>query len=282
MTPGIVDDEQVAFFRTFGFVVLRNAFEPRALAEELDRSLDDAFPSAIGATVGGATIRFRYLPMMCQRTPASLALVDRLAPAAAMLLGAPVLPVRAKGVVYSGATSWHSDSTAAVASVGFAAYLEPLDAESGALRVLPGSHRPELGTSLEGFTERFGAGLTEATTEPWVTSLPAFPIPTRPGDVIAFDEHLRHASAGGRVRRQWRVDFVADPLGPEQEQVVKSYLARVFPSDWDGGYDVDRYPSYGEHWLGLDRPWIDRLGQLGAYDAAATQERFARSRRANQ
>lgn len=53
-------------------------------------------------------------------------------------------------------------------------------------------------------------------------------IETEPGDVIVFDEHIIHGSTGGGERRQWRVDFVVDPPGPDEKDLVKSYFAQVF------------------------------------------------------
>jgi hypothetical protein len=43
--------------------------------------------------------------------------------------------------------------------------------------------------------------------------LPAHVIETEPGDLIVIDEHLFHASSGGAVRRQWRVDYLPVPAG---------------------------------------------------------------------
>jgi hypothetical protein len=270
----MLSDAQISHFRTFGFVVLRRAFDPRPLSEEVDRALRDGFPRSREVATGGG-IRFRYVPLMCERAPISLSLLDRFALPAAELLGAAILPVRAKGVLYSGATGWHRDSDHAVASVGFAGYLEPLGAGSGALRVLPGSHRPALGEAVGAYA----AGLTEEAPEARVAALPGFAVCTEPGDVIAFEEHLYHASAGGRERRQWRVDYVAAPAGAEEEGRVRAYYDSTYPPDWDGGYDVDRYPTYGGHWLSSGRPWIARLGELGVYRAAAAGEAFTRSRR---
>ena len=93
-------------------------------------------------------------------------------------------------------------------------------------------------------------------------------IETQPGDVIAFDEHLVHGSTGGGARRQWRIDFIVDPIGAEEEAKVRAYFARIYDAGWDGGYDVERYPSYGNHWRSANRPWTERLGALGAYDLA--------------
>jgi len=61
--------------------------------------------------------------------------------------------------------------------------------------------------------------------------------------MIVFDEHLFHSSFGGNVRRQWRIDFLCDPTGADAERLTKEYFQGIYPADWDGGYDADRYPS---------------------------------------
>jgi hypothetical protein len=266
----VLTDLDRAHYHAFGFVVLRAAFDPGPLSDELDRSLLDGLRRSAGTRSGAAGIEFGYLPLMNERTPVSLALLDQLAEPATTLLGASVLPVRAKAVRYAGGAGWHTDSHHQIASIGFAAYLEPLDEHRGALRVVPGSHRSALGLDVDAFLAH------EAATGS-VDSVPGFPVATAPGDVIAFDEHLYHASSGGRVRRQWRVDFVADPVGPAHEARVRRYFADIFPPDWDGGYDVDRFPTYGPHWRQSGRTWIDRLDQLGVFAAAEAEEAFARS-----
>jgi hypothetical protein len=258
----------VRHFRTFGFVVLRHALSPGALEEEMDRVTRDG-EASFHADVGGGEVKGRYAPMMTAQTPLSLSLLDRFQIPAALLLDGPVLPVRAKGVRYLGGTPWHTDSRHAVASVGFAAYLESLDAENGGLRVLPGSHLPDFGEAALAYLTSPGANTA-------VSMLPGYTIATEPGDVIAFDEHLLHASTGGHSRRQWRVDYVCDPVGSKGEARVRSYFASIFPPEWDGRYDVDQYPSYGPDWLASGRPAVARLRELGVYDLADTQEAFAR------
>ena len=164
---------------TFGFIVLRQFFEPRPLAEEIDQVLDDGLLASSNVSHHGE-IRFQYVPMMSATTPASLALLDRTALVASTLLGSAVLPTRAKGVRYFGNTPWHVDSVFPLESIGFAAYLEPVGPKNGALRLIPGSHRRELGTALR---ELGAIGMT-------ATSLPSYVVATEPGDVIVFDEHL--------------------------------------------------------------------------------------------
>jgi hypothetical protein len=97
--------------------------------------------------------------------------------------------------------------------------------------------------------------------------------------MIVFDEHLFHSSFGGGVRRQWRIDYIRDPIGVEEEDLVKEYFRGIYPPDWDGGYDVDRYPSYSDDWRKSERSAAARLDGLGVYKLAATQEAFARLKR---
>ena len=102
---------------------------------------------------------------------------------------------------------------------------------------------------------------------------------TEPGDIIVFDEHLFHASFGGVTRRQWRVDYIADPSNAKAEEQAKVYFRELYRPDWNGGYDVDLYPSYGSDWLQSGRRAVARLNALGVYELAAKQEAFARSLR---
>ena len=142
---------QRAHLESFGFVLLRGVTDPSPLSAELDAALEEAFPDASPMISGSAGNEFQYVPMMSERTPVSLGLLVRLSALASELLGAPVLPGRAKGTRYRGSTKWHRDSELGVRSLGFAFYLEPLGAADGALQVLPGSHGPELGAAVRGY-----------------------------------------------------------------------------------------------------------------------------------
>jgi hypothetical protein len=73
-------------FDTTGYVVLRAAFDAASLAPELDRALDEGVGRRGDAQVGDAGIAFRYVPMMCEWTPVSLALIDTMADTIAQLV----------------------------------------------------------------------------------------------------------------------------------------------------------------------------------------------------
>lgn len=251
-----------AHLDAFGFVVLRGLFAPAALSAELDRCLREGF-TGDHRNAGAAGNSFRYLPMMCEHTPASLALAVQLAALAGDLFGGPALPGRAKGTEYHGATAWHTDAGGPPRSLGALCYLDPLTADTGALQVLPGSHAPDFAAAIAEFLRAGG--------EP-----PGLALATHPGDVILLDERLYHASTGGQRRRQWRVDFVPDSA-PDDE--LRRWFADQHPPGWDGGHDVDRFPSYGPAWRALDPRWGRRLEQLGVPALAAAEEAFSRARR---
>ena len=261
-----MDVELVTQFRSAGFVVLCDVFDPLPLAAELTAALSDAFRGSAPANVGSGGSSFRYVPMMGERTPHSLALLDTLSELAPTMLGRAAVATRAKGTEYFGETAWHRDSDRNLDSVGFVAYLEPLHGLDGVLRVLPGSHRRDLSTIPVGVPAR-SATVGEV-------------VETEPGDVIVFDEHLYHGSARGTKRHQWRVDFFADPQTAQEAAEVNAYLAGIFQVGWDGGYDIDRYPSYSQQWRTSRRRAAKRLHELGAYTLADAEENAARARRA--
>ena len=255
----------VESFRTFGFAVLRRFFDPGPLALEVDRVLSEGLTRRRPHT---GDIRFQYVPMMTAETPASLSLLDRLGAFAETLFERPVLPARAKGTRYFGETPWHVDSSLSVESVGCLAYLEPAGPDCGALRVMPGSHHSTFNEALRDMR-------AARVLDP---SLPGHVLATHPGDVILMDEHVLHAAFGGTVRHQWRVDYLSVPVSSEEFILAKSYFASIYDLEWDGGYDVDRYPSYGPDWRRSSRAAVTKLEALGVYEAASAHEAFIRSR----
>src|SRR5262249_21083519 len=260
-----IDD--IDIFRTFGFIVIRQFFDAGPLTDEIDRAMSIGLSQEV-SEFGG--IQFQYVPMMTAETPASLSLLDRAATLAARLPGGSVLPTRAKRVRYAGNTPWHPDSESPISSIGFIAYLESLRAENGALRVLPGSQCKEYGDAIR---TSFAGKMIPAT------ALPAHVIETDPGDLIVINEHLFHASAGGTLRRQWRVDYLPVPVNDPTERQTKDYFEAIYAPDWDGGYDADRYPSYGSDWRNSGRHAAAQLERLGVYDLAARQEASNRSKK---
>ena len=98
-------------------------------------------------------------------------------------------------------------------------YPEPLDGESGALRVIPGSYLPPFFEEL-----RKTPGISDAEN---IRSFPGFVCRSDPGDVILFNLNCWHASCGGRPGRPlFDVVYYASPTTPQHEKETRFTYAR--------------------------------------------------------
>jgi hypothetical protein len=141
--------------------------------------------------------------------------------------------------------------------VRFAAYLDRLEARTGALRLLPGSHRQPLRGAAKAFDRQVSRQRDDEIVAV-VERLPAYVCDSEPGDVIAFDLRLYHASVHGRDRRLWTVTYYRDPEDPEEAAAAAAALADDVAADygsWDE-YDPGRYPFYDPDWIAAtERTW---------------------------
>ena len=202
--------------------------------------------------------------MAARLTPvsASLACDDpRFIDAAEQLLGGPVIPECPEGVLYFAEASWHDDDGIGVRGVKFTAYFDELTADSGALRLVPGSHHPEQNTRLAAYRDRQLPIRTGAEAAAYQASIPGYAAGTVPGDVIAFDLHTWHASTGGRDRLAWTAVYQRCPqTGAERDRTLRS-VHDSFEQAFRG-FDQDRYPV-----------WRDWLADVGAHPSCVTRPR---------
>lgn len=121
-------------------------------------------------------------------------------------LGPGAVPVVDLANLYSCDVHWHSDTMTKVVPrrhVALMLYLDPLGADTGALRVLPGSHRPGP------YRDALSAEVMRASEDPIqevfgmpTRQLPAVVLDVVPGDVIVLDVDTVHASFDGGLRRR--------------------------------------------------------------------------------
>ena len=190
---------QREFFATFGFLHL-----PGLFAEESTR-IEDAFEELIRSRGGDGhdgRARLSVAPFLNHSEYLCSLLDDeRLDAIARAFCGDGYQYWNSDGNYYVGDTPWHSDGTLSnpVGFVKLALYLDPVDAESGALRVIPGSHREgepyaeAIDEQIRG--ERFWGGLPG-------DRIPAVALASRPGDVVLFNQALKHSAWGGGTRRR--------------------------------------------------------------------------------
>lgn len=293
-------ERERTFFHTFGYLVLPGFFtsdEVAVMSEEYERSLEAtqplyAAPIGVRGQVNWSNIR-DHTPFLADALEH-----ERLCGAAEALLGDDAVGVMSNGNCFSGQfTEWHCDtSVSPFRSAKFVAYLEPLDGQSGALRVLPGSHHSPWHNDL--YAVIGAKALPTQTGNPEdasaagrapfaVPEVPAQACVTRPGDVIVFDLRVWHASWGGSPRRRMcsftyfgagRTEEERDGLRRVGAQLRKESLYRELrrQREWmratsSSLADENRTPApqYSPAWLantaGSERRarWIDELQDWG-------------------
>ena len=206
--------DQVAAFRASGHLHL-----PGLLADEvedLDRAFEDltraeewqvVHCSLFDATRTGHQEAPRLMVAgLLDRTPfARLGRHPALVELAAALGGDDAAPISSNASVYRCDTLWHDDAIFTGGRGGHVmlmAYLDPLDGASGALRVLPGTHRPGPLREAVGRDLRRRPELRRRPDGPCPDEVAAEVLPTAPGDVIALDLDVVHATFGGGDRRR--------------------------------------------------------------------------------
>ena len=219
IAPLSVTDAEVTRFRTFGFLHLRgvqNDVVP-AIADAFEDVFEN-FPQ-VGRQGRAGVARIAERSEVLQEVLLADSRCPRLA---RQLLGKDVAYVGGDGVRYDGATYWHRDGNhRALRLLKIVQYLEPLDSDTGALRIIPGTHRR--GGSWDSFAAEMGNPLHHLGMKP--AEVPAFTIDSSPGDLIAFDPHSYHASFGGAdKRRQITTTYAAVPDSVEARQELTSYL----------------------------------------------------------
>lgn len=126
-----------------------------------------------------------------------------------------------------GDSYWHSDGSYQTPFLRFVLYLEPNTAKDGALRVFPGSHRPDNGWAGEPTRHimRHEQDLGRAGAD-----LPAVVIDSQPGDLIVFDTNVLHSAWNGGRRRQLAFNVVGEPRTETERADTSRYVLNRYVS----------------------------------------------------
>lgn len=259
---------QIMHFRTFGYVVLRGLLsqaEADALRAEVAAELADAF-GVLGTEPGPHDgISGDYLPLAVNRAPFSLSLIaddPRTFLASAELLGTPTVPSIGTATCFTGDSSWHTRQGPDIGGVAFWADLEQRTAETGAVRLIPGSHLPE----FERLLWQYGAIEPAASGfEAW--DWPHVVIETDPGDVVALHLHLRMCARGGTPRLSWTIEYLPWPGVADQSRMTAVRDLLRDDVEYDGEeYDRERWPVW--------REWADGAAGISSRELAAERLRI--------
>lgn len=220
----MLTDRHVTQFETFGFLVLRGVFASGEL-DTVRAEFDVGRSRAAAATERRGIRKQLNWSNLGPDTPflGSLLEDSRFVGAAERFCGGPVIGFYANGNSFDGdRTEWHPDSSTLLRrGVKFAFYLQPLDERTGALRFIPGSHKEPLHSDLRkiGLKESNLRVMDAGGLE--VDEVPAYVARSEPGDVIAFDSRVWHASWGGRQGRSMcSLGYVAVPATSAEEAAM--------------------------------------------------------------
>lgn len=204
------------FFDGFGYVHV-----PGLLADDIDwitETLEEVFEEAGVSALHDGTRR-SSCPLPLERSGRLSRLID-LAPMDALLralVGEDYVYLGSGADFYVGGGMWHPDGTYPPGYVKVAMYLEPLTRQTGALRVVPGSH-------LFGYEGNLDTQALWGLTDDEVHCVAP---DNTPGDVLAFNPNTLHNSLGGGDRR-CMLNFMAcrPPTSDEEWQFFDQHLRR--------------------------------------------------------
>jgi hypothetical protein len=224
-----LEPAQVASFETFGFLALPGLFAPEidAITEAFDRKFAATPPEAQVEQLDPELVEHAFattnridsyhhlhrgrhraiIPDVIERTPDLTWLREdpRVTGLADSLLGPGNEYQGSDGNLLDCDTSWHCDVYKAPLEqyhIKILFYLDPLGHDSGALRVIPGTHYYR-----SPFATRLRRDLDDWQAIPQILGLqcdevPSHTIPTRPGDVVVINFRVMHATFGGPEGRR--------------------------------------------------------------------------------
>ena len=257
---------QIRHYHTFGFVILRSLFtagEVATLRAEFEAELDRVYAHR---PFTGET---RYWTMMLHpRTPLFAGILEdeRFCSVAEQLYGADVIGIGTDANRYVGDTRWHPDHAADPEEdcfgVKFAFYLDSVGADSGALRLIPGSHQRDFHVEVRDSLPALNLS---------VAAVPAYVCASHPGDVVAFDMRCWHASHGGAAgRRMATCVYYNNPTGAREEAAARRRARGS--RDTPAQYGRVGQPMYPLEWLANPggsprrRRWLRRMAELGYFE----------------
>ncbi len=196
--------QQKDFFEAFGFLQF-----PGALRDDIDWIIQEFEAAFVDHGVAHDPTRRTCLARCIDQRERLCGLLDHpvIRGIASGLLGDDFNYTGSDGNYYTGDTAWHPDGMHRdLKHVKIAFYLDAVGRDSGALRVIPGSHRlDEYGQ----FPFR-DAGRSPQTWGIEMRDVPATALESTPGDLVAFNHNLMHAAfGGGRQRRMFTINLCA-------------------------------------------------------------------------
>lgn len=200
--------QQVMFFETFGFLKVPGLFDDDI--DRITRGFEEVFATN---PTWDTNVELHFdqqrsiIPGFVHKSDDLAWLLEdpRVTSIVQTLVGPHYEYAESDGNLFYCETSWHADIYSAPINqlhLKLSFYLDELDADSGAIRLIPGTNdwaspfattlRRDLETPAT-TVERFGVRWDE---------IPSWPLASRPGDLVLWSFRTVHASFGGGQRRR--------------------------------------------------------------------------------
>lgn len=214
--------DQVMHYQTFGYLIMRNVFTPAEI-KTMQREFDTAMARTDDFTPTDGESTHTHAIMLGDDTPffASLNEDQRICGPAQQTMGDDAVLWEWQGYRYCmfKGTFWHAnDGDPTFGRYKYGArfqwpLFEPVAADTGALRIIPGSHLPEFQWQLR---KADAASLLDP-----IEDVGAVVCAAELGDVVAFDTRVYHASAPyHRERRVFSAIYAHFPETQEETAVT--------------------------------------------------------------
>ena len=240
--------EQIAHFNTFGFLVMRQVFTPAEMAVIVREANEIMDEERGGRPFDG--VKRQFVQPFFERKPflSQLPADDRIYGLGESLLGPDFFLMGTEGNLHVGQTPWHGPLESSPLTIKIIFYLEALTKDTGALRLIPGSHLPTSPDNLQVLRDsNYDEDFKPFGVRPW--EIPCLPLDSKPGDLVVFTEDVLHASFGGKPgRHQHVISFMANPENPGEVKYLRDLYSKI---------------RYGlrpaETYVNSDNPRISRL-----------------------
>ena len=273
----MLTNEQIGFFNEFGFLVFRQLFSPeeiKTIGSEAEVALDEIYQGREGGPQGS------WVSLLGPSTPfnASLLEDERFYGIATQLFDANIIGLNTDMLWWQANTGWHRDlDVPGNTGLKLIYYLDTLQAENGALRVVPGSHIEPHHTNVPEvkplcLTPKDGDYMQKVRRleiQSGDHMLPSVAVESEPGDVIAFAMPLLHASFGGAPNRRFGATVYWAPSKTQEQADARRKEARTIHSNHYRmfNYPID-VPFCHPHWIKgaqgnpVRERWIECLRDL--------------------
>ncbi len=231
----MLSDQEIRHFETFGFICLRRLFAPEEIAEIRDAA-DRLWRAARGGGPDMGAYQHVAPFIESSRELSRLAEDDRIYAPAEQLLGAGFVWAGSEGNKGSfndtQSHEWHCDRPGEdepnYARLKVMLYLTATTKETGALRVMAGSHRAPMYDQLD----RLNHVQSRPDVKPFGAAgpdLPGWAVEVKPGDGVFFNQYLYHAVFGKQVDRRYiALKFAARPTSTGHMEALRKHGAFSF------------------------------------------------------